>query len=81
MLVHRAPGARNHRQRRLSRFTGGCANGSAGLAQRLPRLTRHQTDPINRLLSEHVEHTLGRRLRLSAYVLGNGERQGDRGTG
>jgi DNA repair protein RecO (recombination protein O) len=40
--------------------------------QRLPRLTRHQTDPLNRLLAEHVEHTLGRRLRLHAYVLGNG---------
>ena len=42
-------------------------------AQRLPRLTRYQTDPINRLLAEHVEHTLGRRLRLHAYVLGNGK--------
>ena len=31
------------------------ANGSA---QRLPRLTRHQTDPINRILAEHVEQTL-----------------------
>jgi DNA repair protein RecO (recombination protein O) len=51
------------------------ANGSGGLAQRLPRLTRHQTDPINRLLSDHVEHTLSRRLRLSPYVLGeNGVR-------
>jgi DNA repair protein RecO (recombination protein O) len=35
----------------------------------LPRLTRHQTDPINRLFAEHIEHTLGRRLRLPAYVL------------
>jgi DNA repair protein RecO (recombination protein O) len=43
------------------------ANGSP---QRLPRLTRHQTDPINRLLAEHVEHTLSRRLRLPNYVLG-----------
>lgn len=40
-----------------------------GAAQRLPRLTRHQTDPINRLLAEHVTHTLGRRLRLTSYVL------------
>jgi DNA repair protein RecO (recombination protein O) len=48
------------------------ANGSGALAQRLPRLTRHQTDPINRILSDHVEHTLGRRLRLSKYVLANG---------
>jgi recombinational DNA repair protein (RecF pathway) len=47
---------------------------SDGSAHRLPRLTRHQTDPINRLLAEHVEHTLGRRLRLHAYVLGNGNR-------
>ena len=58
---------------RLPRGTNGSANGSgdgaAGMPQRLPRLTRHQTDPINRLLSGHVEHTLGRRLRMSAYVL------------
>ena len=40
-----------------------------GTAQRLPRLTRHQTDPLNRLFAEHVEHTLGRRLRLPRYVL------------
>ena len=40
-----------------------------GQAQRLPRLTRHQTDPLNRMLSQHVEHTLGRRLRLPEYVL------------
>jgi DNA repair protein RecO (recombination protein O) len=43
-----------------------------GAAQRLPRLTRHQTDPINRILAEHVEHTLQRRLRLPQFVLGNG---------
>jgi DNA repair protein RecO len=42
---------------------------SNGSAQRLPRLTRHQTDPINRLLADHVEHTLGRRMRLVPYVL------------
>jgi DNA repair protein RecO (recombination protein O) len=41
-----------------------------GQALRLPRLTRHQTDPINRLLAAHIEHTLGRRLRLPQYVLG-----------
>ncbi|HEV2296652.1 MAG TPA: DNA repair protein RecO [Tepidisphaeraceae bacterium] len=41
-----------------------------GTAQRLPRLTRHQTDPLNRMFAEHVEHTLGRRLRLPRYVLG-----------
>jgi DNA repair protein RecO (recombination protein O) len=39
-----------------------------GAAQRLPRLTRHQTDPINRMLSLHVEQTLGRPLRVGRYV-------------
>ncbi len=39
-----------------------------GAAQRLPRLTRHQTDPINKMLAEHIEHTLGRGLRLRNYV-------------
>jgi DNA repair protein RecO (recombination protein O) len=42
----------------------------AGSPQRLPRLTRHQTDPINRILAAHVEHTLSKRLRMNAYVLG-----------
>ncbi|HEV8292530.1 MAG TPA: DNA repair protein RecO, partial [Tepidisphaeraceae bacterium] len=41
-------------------------NGTA----RLPILTRHQTDPINKLLAEYIEHTLGRRLRLPKYILG-----------
>jgi hypothetical protein len=41
-------------------------------SSKLPRLTRHQTDPINRLLANHIEHTLNRRLRLCPYVLGNG---------
>lgn len=41
-----------------------------GTAQRLPRLTRHQTDPINRMLALHIEHTLSRPLRLRPYVLG-----------
>ena len=43
---------------------------SNGSPQRLPLLTRHQTDPLNRLLAEHVEHTLSKRLRLRGYVLG-----------
>ena len=42
---------------------------SDGSWQRLPRLTRHQTDPINRILAAHVEHTLSKRLRLTPYVL------------
>ena len=41
-----------------------------GSLLRLPRLTRHQTDPINRLFANHLEHTLGRRLRLPKYVIG-----------
>lgn len=40
-----------------------------GGGHRLPRLTRYQTDPVNRLLAEHVEHTLGRRMRLPRFVL------------
>ena len=40
-----------------------------GNIQRLPRLTRHQTNPINRILAEHMQHTLGKRLRMPAYVL------------
>jgi len=40
-----------------------------GAAQRLPRLTRHQTDPINRMLAMHLEYTLGRGLRLRDYIL------------
>ena len=46
--------------------------GNGVFPERLPRLTRRQTDPINRLISDHVEHTLGRRLRLSKYVLADG---------
>jgi DNA repair protein RecO (recombination protein O) len=45
---------------------------SDGSAQRLPRLTRHQTDPINRMFAQHIEHTLQRRLRLPQFILGNG---------
>lgn len=44
-------------------------------ARRLPALTRHQTDPINRLLADYVQHTLGRRLRLTRHVLGGRERE------
>jgi DNA repair protein RecO (recombination protein O) len=55
---------------RLPRGSNG--GDAAGAPQRLPRLSRHQTDPINRMLARHVEHTLGKRLRLSPYVLGDG---------
>ena len=40
-----------------------------GSLQRLPRLTRHQTDPLNRIFAEHMQHTLSRRLRLPKYIL------------
>lgn len=46
---------------RLSRSSDG--------GQRLPHLTRHQTDPINRLFARQMEHTLGRRLHLTRFVL------------
>jgi DNA repair protein RecO (recombination protein O) len=42
------------------------ANGSP---QRLPQLTRHQTDPINRIFANQIQHTLGRGLRMPRYVL------------
>jgi hypothetical protein len=48
---------------------GGNGSASASPPQRLPRLTRYQTDPINRLFAAHVQHTLGRRLRMAQYVL------------
>lgn len=40
-----------------------------GSLQRLPRLTRHQTDPLNRVFAQHMQHTLGRRLRVAKYIL------------
>ncbi len=39
------------------------------LPNRLPRLTRRQSDPINRILARHMQHTLGRELRLAQYVI------------
>jgi DNA repair protein RecO (recombination protein O) len=40
-----------------------------GAPLRLPRLTRLQADPLNRLLARHVGHSLGRRCRMWPYVL------------
>jgi len=40
-----------------------------GTPQRLPRLTRHQSDPLNRVLAEHLEYSLGKRVRMRQYVL------------
>jgi len=42
----------------------------SGTTLRLPHLTRHQTDPINRMLADHVQFTLGRRLAMGRWVLG-----------
>ncbi len=40
---------------------------------RLPRLTRHQTDPVNHLLAEHIQHVTGKRPKMAMYVLGRQE--------
>ncbi|MGD0463194.1 MAG: DNA repair protein RecO [Tepidisphaeraceae bacterium] len=40
-----------------------------GGVRRLPQLSRHQTDPLNLLLAEHMQHALGQRLRSAYYVL------------
>ena len=48
---------------------------SQGGVSRLPQLTRHQTDPINRLLADHIQQTLGKRLRLPNWVLGRNASQ------
>jgi DNA repair protein RecO (recombination protein O) len=46
-----------------------------GSARRLPGLSRHQTDPINKLLARYIEYNLDRRLRLPRFILaGNGLR-------
>ncbi len=37
-------------------------------SRRLPALTRHQSDPINRVVADHVEHVLGQRLRSRHFV-------------
>jgi len=41
-----------------------------GCPQRLPQLTRRQTDPVNRIFAQQIQGTLGRPLRLLRYVLG-----------
>jgi DNA repair protein RecO len=42
--------------------------------ERLPQLTRHQTDPLNKMLAQHIEHTLSKRLRMPKYIL-NGRKK------
>jgi DNA repair protein RecO (recombination protein O) len=40
-----------------------------GVAQRLPQLTRRQTDPLNRAFAAQIAHTLGRPLAMGRWVL------------
>lgn len=40
-----------------------------GATMRLPRLSRHQTDPLNRLLAAYVQQVVGRASRLAEYVV------------
>ena len=42
-----------------------------GIPQRLPRLTRQQSDPANRLLAGYLRNMLGHKLRVAPYVLEN----------
>ena len=39
------------------------------LAAELPPLTRQQCDPLNRLLADHLQHTLGQRMLMPKWVL------------
>jgi len=43
-----------------------------GRPQRLPRLTRLQSDPINALLAAYLEQALGRHLRVAGYIVPRG---------
>ena len=55
---------------RLIRIIQSLAQTSAtGQNRRLPRLTRHQTDPVNRILLEHLEYSLGRRPKSAYYIV------------
>lgn len=42
---------------------------AGGVPQRLPRLARIQTDPVNRLLAQYLQYTLGHDLRVASYVV------------
>ncbi len=35
----------------------------------LPGLTREHTDPLNRLIAEHVQHQLGKKMKMVGYVI------------
>lgn len=44
-----------------------------GVPQRLPRLTRIQTDPIHRILAQHIAFHSGSRLKMWDYLLSDGQ--------
>jgi DNA repair protein RecO (recombination protein O) len=54
---------------RLLRLLQNLSSFAGNTPRRLPMLSRHQTDPLNELLATHIEHTLGRLLRMRPYVL------------
>jgi DNA repair protein RecO len=57
---------------RLVRLVQGLLHHNGADSSRLPHLTTHQTHPINRLIAEHVQHTLSRALRMRDYILPRG---------
>ncbi|MEM6562357.1 MAG: hypothetical protein AAF656_12205, partial [Planctomycetota bacterium] len=50
----------------MRRILAGLATGQP---QRLPRMHRTDTDPLHRILAQHVQHAQGRRLRVSRFLL------------
>jgi DNA repair protein RecO (recombination protein O) len=54
---------------RLLRLIRMIQSPTSGQPRRLPRLTRHQTDPLNNILIEHLEYSLGRPPNSAYYIL------------
>lgn len=54
----------------MRRMLAGLATGQP---QRLPRMSRAEADPLHRVLSRHVQHAQGRRLRVPRFLLGEFE--------
>jgi DNA repair protein RecO (recombination protein O) len=54
---------------RLNRLIRMIQSPTPGQPRRLPRLTRHQTDPLNNILVEHLEYSLGRPPNSAYYIL------------
>jgi DNA repair protein RecO (recombination protein O) len=55
---------------RIVRGFGALPRDESGTPSRMPRLTRHQTDPINAMLARHVQHVTSKKLRMLEYVTG-----------